>query len=77
MTLTCCALTSPPTVRLSRLPSHTVEASHNHFGPLGVVFLTTYLQAYISAKDDRAQRVRILQSILRNAQAENDLDSSW
>ena len=53
------------------------EAAHHRFGHLATIFLNTYLPAYTAARNDRHHRVRIIQSILQNAQTEENLDSSW
>ena len=52
-------------------------ASHRCFSPLAVIFLTTYVPAFVAAAKDRAHRLRIISSILRAAQNEEQFDSSW
>ena len=40
------------------------------------LFLKTFLDAYVAARNDRAQRVRILKSIMDAVETNSDIDSA-
>ena len=40
------------------------------------LFLKTFLDAYLAARNDRAQRVRILKSIMDAVETNSDIDSA-
>ena len=49
----------------------------NRFGYVATVFLTVFLDKWVKASDDRVQRVRLLNGILKTVETEEQIDASW
>ena len=45
-------------------------------GTVGKIFLQTFVSSWIAAKTDRAQRVRIIKTIMEQVQAEEQVNAS-